>query len=271
MKSIAVLGGNGFLGSKICELGVRHGWAVTSLSRSGLRPRPIKGHDTAWMDQVRWQKGDLFDPSSYKEHLIGKNAVVHSVGILLEDTRYKKTLKDDFSVLAGILTLVNAIKGPNPMERTSKNTYAAIQRDSALLLAKTYLEAAKDVENPTFAYISADEKPPVIVPQAYLTTKREAEYGLSREKDLRSIFMRPGFMYDPEDGLNARTVMGETLNKQYEIAKKLGIVNAVKTFPMIDKVYRPPVTTEQVAEKLFQKLEQETFAGVVRLEEIREE
>lgn len=270
MNSIAIFGGSGFLGSKICEIGVRLGWSVTSLSRSGKPPKPLKSYDNSWMDHVKWKKCDLSDLSTYKDYLATQHAVVHSVGLLLEDTRYKKTLTEELSLLTGLLTVLNAIKGPNPMDRSPSNTYAAIQRDSAVLLAETYLKAPMIPKDPSFVYISADSKPPIVVPDAYLATKREAEYLLAQKKGLRCIFMRPGFMYDPNDPVNARTVVGQVLNTQYEIFKKLdvlGLGNKDK-FPTFNKIYRPVVTTEQVATELYKRLNNH-YEGVVTLEDMR--
>lgn len=271
MKSIAVLGGNGFLGSKICEIGVRRGWAVTSLSRSGLPPKQIKDYDNSWMDKVSWEKGDLFDPKSYKEKLVGKNAVVHSVGILFEDTSYKKTVKQQLSLQTGAQALLKMLKGPNPMLRLPHSSYSAIQRDSALLLADTYSEVAKNVENPTFAYISADQKPPFLVPDGYITSKREAEYELSCRPALRSIFMRPGFMYNAQDPLNPLTLIGKGIDKQYQLVGMTGIFSIFDkdNSPFFKTIYRPSVSTEEVASKLYEKLEQPNFKGVVTLSEIR--
>jgi uncharacterized protein YbjT (DUF2867 family) len=49
---------------------------------------------------------------------------------------------------------------------------------------------------PTFVYISAAGGAPVL-PGRYITSKREAESAISSSlPDLRSIFIRPGFLYD---------------------------------------------------------------------------
>lgn len=264
MNSIAVVGGNGFLGRKICEIGVRLGWSVTSLSRSGNAPKPLERYDNSWMDQVKWEKADLFEPDSYRQHLVGKSAVVHSVGILFENTSYKKALNLD---LTDLVKIARSMKGANPMERTPKNTYAAIQRDSALQLADTYLEVAKPDLAPTFVYISADSSPPLIIPSGYLSTKREAEYQLSRKHDLRTIFMRPAFMYDPSETLSFRNVLGGIVNVQTALLEK---THAIKLIPFgFDKLFRPAVTTEEVANALYSKVSQPEFSGIVDLDQIR--
>ncbi|WPK27643.1 hypothetical protein PUMCH_005040 [Australozyma saopauloensis] len=265
MKSIAVFGGNGFLGRKLCEVGVRRGWSVTSFSRSGKAPKPLPGADSNWMKQVNWEKADLFDPASYREKLAGKSAIVHSVGILFENTSYKKTLNLDFNPLKDMDKVCSTLKGPNPMERTPHNTYAAIQRDSALLAADAFLEENKESQDMSFVYISADSIPPVIIPEGYLTTKREAEYQLARKKPLRSIFMRPGFMFDPNEGINLRLLLGKAINEPYSVLLKFSVFHNSP----IGKLFRPAASTEQVANTMYEKLENPEFSGVVSLEEIR--
>lgn len=264
MNSIAIVGGNGFLGRKICEVGVRLGWSVTSLSRSGKPPSPVSYLDNAWISKVQWTRADLFEPDTYKKHLAGKTAVVHSVGILFENQSYKQTINSNFNFLNDIQKLGNMMQGPNPMERDSKQTYEAIQRDLAVLLADAYLEELGSEAKPTFVYISADNKPP-IVPDGYITSKREAEFELSCKEGLRSILMRPGIMYDENEPIsNNRKLFSKFLDLGYKVKSNVlghGI-------PGLDALVRPPVSTEKVALKIFEKIEDPTFSGVVLLEEI---
>ncbi|GEQ69972.1 hypothetical protein JCM33374_g3648 [Metschnikowia sp. JCM 33374] len=268
MNSIAVLGGNGFVGRKICEIGVRQGWSVTSLSRSGTPPKPLSHMDNSWISQVKWEKANLLEPESYKGKLLGKTAVVHSVGILFENSDYKTSINSNFNFLNDIQKLANSLKGSNPMARNATNTYASIQRDSAVILADTYLDVNKTDDAisklPSFVYISADAKPP-IVPEAYLTTKREAEFELSCKKNLRSIFMRPNFMYDANEPIsNNRRILSQIIDLGYT-AKNLVFSDKIAA---LNSLVRPPVSTEKVALKVFEKLQDENFQGVVGLEEI---
>ena len=58
---LVVFGGSGYVGSHVCEEGLRMGVAVTSINRSG-RPKNLKG---AWVDQVTWvQVGHTCSPGS---------------------------------------------------------------------------------------------------------------------------------------------------------------------------------------------------------------
>lgn len=262
--SIAVFGGNGFLGRKICEVGVRLGWSVTSFSRSGNPPKASSHSDHQWISSVNWESADLFNPESYKDQIANKTAVVHSVGTLFENLDYKKTINSNFSFLNDFLRIASMLKGPNPLTRNHNQTYEAIQRDSAVMLADAYLETLKELKDPAFVYISAEMKPP-IVPEGYLTTKREAEFELSCKPGLRSIFLRPGIMYDENAPLlEKRKLFSKFLDLGYTV--KEGILG--DKIPIFNELIRPPVSTEKVALTLYNKLEDLEAKGVVSLDEI---
>lgn len=258
-KSIAVFGGNGFLGKKICETGINLGYQVTSFSRSGKPP----AISSPWTKDVKWEKADIFNPETYKDKLANVNSVVHSIGILFENQNYKKSMNTNFNFLNDVQNLVNMAKHPNPMERTNHNTYEGIQRDSAVILADTFLEVQPN--NPSYVYISADQKIPFI-PSGYIDTKREAEFELSCKEGLRAILMRPGFMYDESlsHSLNNRTLLKTVLKLGYD-AKHCVLGENI---PYVNKLVRPPISTDKVALKLFEKLDNDTFSGIVTLDEI---
>ena len=85
---IVVVGGNGFVGSAVCEAAVARGAEVTSVSRSGTpalgRPVGARGdhHPAwAWVDEVRWEAGDAFRAKDWPDALLdGADGVVTCVG-----------------------------------------------------------------------------------------------------------------------------------------------------------------------------------------------
>lgn len=267
-KSIAVFGGNGFAGRKICEVGLRRGWQVTAVSRSGKAPKAQSHSDHAWISKVQWELADLFDPASYRNLLTGKNAVVHSVGMLFEHSDYKSAINSNFNVLNDLLRFGRMLKGPNPMEKDYKGTFEAVQRDTAVLLADAFVEeaATAGISDPAFVYMSAELKPP-FVPEGYLTTKREAEFELSCKEGLRALFMRPGMLYDARAPLaDKRRLFGSFLSMGYSV--KSGILgNAV---PLLNEMVRPPLDTEVLAQKIFDKLDDPSASGPVPLSELAE-
>jgi len=75
--NVVVLGGSGFVGSRICEMLVNSGAAVTSISRSG---GPSAGAGP-WAKQVNWVKGDVLT-ADLPKLLQGTEAVVSAIGAI---------------------------------------------------------------------------------------------------------------------------------------------------------------------------------------------
>lgn len=73
---MVVFGGNGFVGTRICEQGVSMGLKVISINRSG-RPDWLKA---SWASNVDWEVGDALEPASYTDALKGAAAGVSCVG-----------------------------------------------------------------------------------------------------------------------------------------------------------------------------------------------
>ena len=107
----------------------------------------------AWSESVSWQKGDILNPSSYSTHLQGADAVVHSMGILLE-ADYKGVISGRESPFAGLQRAFSASKSGTqnpldrkegetlrPQEKDGQLTYEVMNRDSgmSLLFHRRYL------------------------------------------------------------------------------------------------------------------------------------
>ncbi|KAJ9608867.1 hypothetical protein H2200_006638 [Cladophialophora chaetospira] len=207
-KKLVVAGGNGFLGSRICKSAVARGWDVTSISRSGEPTWSSVSSETtapSWSQSVTWAKGDILKPTTYAPYLKDADAVVHTMGILLE-ADYKGVLSGSESVFSGLSRAFSSSKAgssSNPLDRKpgeglekgekdGQITYELMNRDSAIALAQ---EAEREGAH-TFVYISAAAGAPIL-PKRYITTKREAESTIASQMiKLRNIFIRPGFLYD---------------------------------------------------------------------------
>lgn len=211
---------------------------------------------------MNWKSADIFKPETYKEELKDANSVVHSIGILLENQDYKKTINSNSSILS---EFSNFLKSSNPLTKSSFNSYDSINRDSAILLAETFKETTT-VEKPSFVYISADKGFPGL-PHGYIRSKREAEAELGMISGLRSIFMRPGFMYDEVS--NEDTVRSNIKNfvniLDWTNRKILG-----SRIEVLNDLVRPTVSTQRVAQAVIYRLEDETFNGVVSLDDLLE-
>ena len=92
---------------------------------------------------MSWQKGDIFNPSTYNAHLEGADAVVHSMGILLE-ADYKGVLQGKESPWSGLQRAFSSTNGRSqspldmregeplrPQEKDGQLTYELMNRDSS--------------------------------------------------------------------------------------------------------------------------------------------
>ncbi|WFD42735.1 hypothetical protein MPSI1_001384 [Malassezia psittaci] len=165
-----------------------------------------KGHAPAWTesDKMHWHKADALQPSQYKEIAASCNAVVHTVGILME-TKYKGQGGSVSNIFRGLTKGWGMGDQGNPLDEEDSLTYEKMNRDTAIAVASTFAEAQRAKHNTEvpFVYISAEDiLRPVISPR-YSSTKREAEVAIAAIAEqefpptLRTIFMRPGFMYHP--------------------------------------------------------------------------
>ncbi|KFY62801.1 hypothetical protein V496_04390 [Pseudogymnoascus sp. VKM F-4515 (FW-2607)] len=275
VKRVVVCGGNGFLGSRICKYAVARGWDVTSISRSG---EPVWSSVTsspstpAWAHRVSWERADILKPSTYKPLLKGADAVVHTMGILLE-ADYKGVVSGRESPISGLMRAFSSSKAgsQNPMEREPDEdlkpqekdgqlTYELMNRDSAITLAQ---EANRE-QVCTFAYISAAGGAPIL-PARYITTKREAESAIATNfPTMRSIFVRPGFMYDSSRPITMAMAAG---------AGGASVFNEVtggvlKNF--LGAAGTKPLKADLVAEAVVEALGDDTVQGPVETKEIEE-
>ncbi|PKX92794.1 ubiquinone biosynthesis protein COQ11 [Aspergillus novofumigatus IBT 16806] len=271
-KRVVVAGGNGFLGSRICKSAVNRGWSVTSLSRSG-EPRwdtVTSSHDRpTWANSVEWAKADLLKPDTYKPFLRDADVVVHSMGILLE-ADYKGVVRGKEPVVSGLQRAFSSSKlgSQNPLtrrdgerlepkERDGQLTYEIMNRDSAIALAK---ESSSE-HVPTFVYISAASGAPML-PSRYITTKREAETTIASElPELRSIFIRPPFMYDSSRKITLPIALGGFVASQFNalLGNRLRFLGA-----MVDK----PFQVDLVGEAVVEAMEDESIRGAVGTKQI---
>lgn len=96
-----------------------------------LLPAVIVAFGSHILTQVNWLKGNALEPETYSHLLPGATAVVHTLGTLLEDARYKAALKDG-NVPALMGTFLSGLTGSgNPLEDPHKEGgYAQINHDA---------------------------------------------------------------------------------------------------------------------------------------------
>ncbi|KAG8217728.1 mitochondrial protein [Butyriboletus roseoflavus] len=239
-QKILVVGGNGFIG-KFCRMqgrpstgypGDQHQvhsffntlFSATSFiaihSSSGTPYKTPKGHSPAWVAKVEWRKADALLPETYADILPKVGAVIHTLGTLLEDGKYKSALAH-----GDLIGLVGAIAGggTNPLDRgPQRRTYQVINRDSgaffpridvapmnecaslnsALRVCEAFTSSKPDPEVTyvrPFIYLSAEDMFRPLIPAMYIETKREAEQRiiqlLRKHPNHRGVFIRPSLVY----------------------------------------------------------------------------
>lgn len=193
-KRLLVLGGSGYVGRRVCRLGIERGYEVTSLSRRG--ENPDDGDDL--LREVKWVKGDAADFNVMKDLVGNSDLVVHAIGLL-------------FDSQSGLANLNIIVSGSNSVPG-EESTYDRVTRQTAFNL----IEAIKGKLRLPFApptpvgFVSAAEAgwpdvflgPQVetIVPsflRNYLAAKRkvEAEFA-ANTNSIRSVIFRPSFIWD---------------------------------------------------------------------------
>ena len=203
----------------------------------------------------------------------GASAVVHSMGILLE-ADYKGVLTGKESPISGLQRAFSAKKqgsNVNPLERDGNEelkpgeqdgqlTYELMNRDSALVLAR---EAAT-LNVPSFAYISAAAGAPIL-PGRYISTKREAESQIaSNFPKMRSLFIRPGFLYDSSRSFTmpmAAVTYGGFIANSITGGNLTWLMGAGGA---------KPLKADIVAQAVVEGLEDEKVKGPVEVKEIEE-
>jgi uncharacterized protein YbjT (DUF2867 family) len=125
---LLVVGGNGFLGSAVCKSALARGWQVSSISRSGRPYRSAKGHSPAWVSKVQWHAADVQNPASFSARLPPVTAVVHTVGALFPDDKYKHAIRNN-DIPAILSSVIGCASLRNPLQ-SSSDVYETINRDS---------------------------------------------------------------------------------------------------------------------------------------------
>jgi hypothetical protein len=193
------------------------------------------------------------------------------MGILLE-ADYKGVLagkESIFSSLSRAFSPATLGSAGNPLNREPGTelgkekkgiqlTYELMNRDSAIALAQ---ESQREGVS-TFVYISAAAGAPML-PARYISTKREAESTIASELvKLRSIFVRPGFLYDSSRKFTlpiaASGMVGSTVNEMAggSLTKLFGAA--------VEK----PLRADLVADAVVEAIAEEDTKGVLSTKEI---
>ncbi|GMH84955.1 hypothetical protein TL16_g10076 [Triparma laevis f. inornata] len=187
--------GSGYVGRQVCKEAVAKGWEVTSLSRRGENPLPGSS-----LDKVSFVAGDAADMELLLRLAGEADAVVHSIGLLLDSE-------------SGLGNL-NFLTSGSRSVPGDKATYDSEMKDTALNLLEALKMTKRDSSRP-YVFVSAAEvgwednkagtrledlmrEKDFFLPR-YLDAKRAVEKELVSESEdagVRPIIARPSFMYD---------------------------------------------------------------------------
>lgn len=233
------------------------------------------------VSQISWKKADIFDPESYKAELEKADGVVHSLGLIFPDSRYKDIVNSDVCnelprmakaakdiAISRLSCLSVFADSGNPMKKEPANKYIQedgfqkLNKESAVLLAKEFskVKHAGGENNSTkypFVYISAEDYNK-FAPEEYIESKRAAESLISDVEGLRAVFLRPGFMVDySSKGNTLRDHLANAATLRNNLGKVFGIENYIGTSPVL--------SVQSVANAAVEALDDPTLSGPIGL------
>lgn len=218
---LVVFGGNGFVGSRVCEVAHKMGLHVISINRSGenLRFCEVLNFATGrpswlkkpWANEVEWVHGDALQPACYIDKLRGALGAVSCVG---------------------------GFGGQAKMYRICGE--ANIQA----------IETAASVNVPRFAFVSVyhDTLPGFVKQIGYFKGKLDAEAALQRCFGPNGVAIRPFFIHGTRHlteqlGIPLQ-VVGIPLEKALSYIPTKQLATSI---PILGTGLIPPVKVESVA------------------------
>lgn len=164
-KKLSIIGGTGYIGLSIAKRAATWGISVSAISRKGS-PKDASQYPST----INWVKGSAMSPDEYADILKNSDAVIHTVGTLIDSTVFG---------------------GKKPGDPGS---YEQMNRDTAIIIGTKLNEFNN---NQKIVYISANKAPPML--ERYISTKREAEKFLLESKGIRATILRPGFVVSAKE------------------------------------------------------------------------
>ncbi|KAK0197037.1 mitochondrial protein [Armillaria mellea] len=262
VTKILVVGGNGFIGSAVCCAALTRGMQVTSVSSSGRPYRTPRGHSPAWTEK--------------ENALKDAHGVVHTLGTLLDDGKYKNAVKE-----GSLVGLVGSLIGSqNPLEKKTSSGYESLNRDAALRVCEAFVDSGP-AEGPS-------PRPNIfrpIIPARYIETKREAEAGIdhlvSQKSGLfRGVYIRPSLVYHAHFRplstpfaalLEFSAVMHSKVPRGIPTPSSvLRSMGSEVTDSMSNALTIPPIHVDHVAEAVCVALENDEVSGAVGVRQMRE-
>jgi nucleoside-diphosphate-sugar epimerase len=209
---LVVFGGNGFVGSRVCEAAAARGASVASVSRSG-RPAAL-ANAGAWADGVRWERGDALDPA--------------------------RPWADLLRGAAGVVSTLGAFGSNEQMYRVCGAANIAL------------MEAAAAAGVPRFAFISVHDYAGLpagwhaqdFLLKGYFQGKRDAERKLAELFPAGGVALRPGFVYGKRLTPGGAAIPLGLLGAPLAAALALLPTRRLARAPIVGAAFVPPVAVE---------------------------
>jgi uncharacterized protein YbjT (DUF2867 family) len=157
---LVVFGGNGYVGTRVCEHALRMGAEVVSISRRGAPPA-LPG---SWASQVHWERGDALDPAQpWRGLLKGAAGVVSTLGTFGSSAQMYK------------------VCGQANMELMDAAASAGVPRFAFISVHDYSFPGGWHAQD--------------FLLRGYFQGKRDAEVHLARTFPDSGVALRPGFIY----------------------------------------------------------------------------
>lgn len=238
-NKVLVLGGTGFVGSKVVENAISTGWEVVSLSRRGTPKRSLNS------DDVTWLAGDASDKDLINDIFLRYgpfDACVHAVGLLLDAE-------------SGLSSLNKYASGSGSAP-SDIATYDLVTRQTAYSLLDT-IENQKYSSPIPLIFISAAEagwdfEAPVPWLEKYLIAKRQVETRLLRSNKIRPVIFRPSLVW--------------TWERPQALVSVIPFIIGSKFLSFVDK----PVMLESLVNAIIASIKDKSVIGIKTWREIEE-
>jgi nucleoside-diphosphate-sugar epimerase len=211
---VLVLGGTGFVGSRICVELLDAGYDVTSVSRRGTPPLSDDGdapsasanNAARLRESVDWRVGDASDPETALDVLNegGFVGVVHAVGMLLaSDLNALASGSGSIPDADATYDKVTRVTAFNAADAAARCAEGGTRVKAASDDAARGDDAVASPPPPPFVFVSAAEarwdfRAPFDWLEEYLVAKRAVESRLATlndEQKLRASWLRPSLVY----------------------------------------------------------------------------
>jgi len=211
---VLVLGGTGFVGSRICVELLDAGYDVTSVSRRGTplfsddgdAPPASKSSAARLRESVDWRVGDASDPETALDVLNegGFVGVVHAVGMLLaSDLNALASGSGSIPDADATYDKVTRVTAFNAADAAARCVEGGTRVKAASDAAARGDDAVASSPPPPFVFVSAAEarwdfRAPFDWLEEYLVAKRAVEARLAtlnEEGKLRASWLRPSLVY----------------------------------------------------------------------------